>query len=202
MQLLFCAQWCSGWGRTRRWEVADWMLTWSTATNFAQAGAANILCVQVNSATFPQWDGKWIAMIIGSNQQSDCIRPHYDQIVNLMLNHDYSVFYFKSRIQVAYNCHYLLEFGWFGYNGQCLMFWFLDWKKSNVRFEYRCSASTAASTVSVPPSLVHPVVRPVRPVSAVYCESGEAIVHCRPSPRPRGSARRKTASSLILRGHF
>jgi len=24
----------------------------------------------------------------------------------------------------------------------------------------------------------------------------------RPSPRPRGSARRKTASSLILRGHF
>ena len=26
--------------------------------------------------------------------------------------------------------------------------------------------------------------------------------HARPSPRPRGSARRKTASSLILRGHF
>jgi len=26
--------------------------------------------------------------------------------------------------------------------------------------------------------------------------------YCRPSPRPRGSARRKTASSLILRGHF
>ena len=24
----------------------------------------------------------------------------------------------------------------------------------------------------------------------------------RPNPRPRGSARRKTASSLILRGHF
>jgi len=27
-------------------------------------------------------------------------------------------------------------------------------------------------------------------------------VFFRPSPQPRGSARRKTASSLILRGHF
>jgi len=28
------------------------------------------------------------------------------------------------------------------------------------------------------------------------------MLSARPSPRPRGSARRKTASSLILRGHF
>ena len=27
-------------------------------------------------------------------------------------------------------------------------------------------------------------------------------IYIRPSPRPRGSARRKTASFLILRGHF
>jgi len=42
-----------------------------------------------------------------------------------------------------------------------------------------------------------------------YRVNSESVTHtltyirnCRPSPRPRGSARRKTASSLILRGHF
>ena len=32
-----------------------------------------------------------------------------------------------------------------------------------------------------------------------YCNT---LLHTSPSPRPRGSARRKTASSLILRGYF
>ena len=38
--------------------------------------------------------------------------------------------------------------------------------------------------------------------TSTVVKSAAGTCFARPSPRPRGSARRKTASSLILRGHF
>ena len=41
--------------RTRNREVAGSTHTRSTASNFEQ-----VLCAQANSASYPQWDGKWV----------------------------------------------------------------------------------------------------------------------------------------------
>jgi len=44
--------------RTRHKEVAGSTHTRSTASNLEQV--ANLLCAQANSASYPQWDGKWV----------------------------------------------------------------------------------------------------------------------------------------------
>jgi len=44
--------------RTCNWEVAGSTHIRSTASNFEQV--ANLLCPQANSASYPQWDGKWV----------------------------------------------------------------------------------------------------------------------------------------------
>ena len=44
--------------RTRNQEVAGSTHTQSTAGNLKQV--ANLLCAQANSASYPQWDGKWV----------------------------------------------------------------------------------------------------------------------------------------------
>jgi len=44
--------------RTRNRKVAGSTHTQSTASNFQQV--ANPLCAQANSASYPQWDGKWV----------------------------------------------------------------------------------------------------------------------------------------------
>jgi len=55
---------------------------------------------------------------------------------------------------------------------------------------------------------VYNVLQVVSSRHIVYMSEAQvSTINCtrfllRPSPRPRGSARRKTASSLILRGHF
>ena len=50
--------------RTRNRKVAGSTHTRSTASNFEQV--ANLLCVQANSASYPQWDGRWVvAMAMG-----------------------------------------------------------------------------------------------------------------------------------------
>jgi len=63
---LYCSG-CSGLVveyRTRNQEVAGLIHTRSTASNLKQV--ANLLCAQANSASYPQWDGKWVvAMATG-----------------------------------------------------------------------------------------------------------------------------------------
>ena len=44
--------------RTCNWEVAGLTHTWSTANNHEQV--ANLMCAQVNLASYPQRDGKWV----------------------------------------------------------------------------------------------------------------------------------------------
>jgi len=44
--------------RTRNREVAGSTHTRSTSSNLEQV--ANLLCAQTNSASYPQWDGKWV----------------------------------------------------------------------------------------------------------------------------------------------
>jgi len=44
--------------RTRNQEVAGSTHTRSTASNLEQV--ADLLCAQANSASYPQWDGKWV----------------------------------------------------------------------------------------------------------------------------------------------
>ena len=44
--------------RTRNREVAGSTHTRSTASNLEQV--ANLLCAQASSASYPQWDGKWV----------------------------------------------------------------------------------------------------------------------------------------------
>jgi len=53
--------WCSGVVveyQTRNREVAGSTHTRSTASNLEQV--ANLLCAQASSASYPQWDGKWV----------------------------------------------------------------------------------------------------------------------------------------------
>ena len=55
---------CSGlaaehWTRNR--QGAGSTLTWSIARNLEQL--ANLLCAQANSASYPQWDGKWVHVV-------------------------------------------------------------------------------------------------------------------------------------------
>ena len=47
---------------TRDWQGAGSTLTRSTASNFEQV--ANLLCAQGNSASYPQWDEKWVVAYI------------------------------------------------------------------------------------------------------------------------------------------
>jgi len=57
----YCHGGCSGLVveyRTRNREVARSTRTQSTASNLEQV--ANLLCAQANSASYPQWDGKWV----------------------------------------------------------------------------------------------------------------------------------------------
>jgi len=44
--------------RTRNQEVVGSIHTQSTASNLEQV--ANLLSAQANSASYPQWDGRWV----------------------------------------------------------------------------------------------------------------------------------------------
>jgi len=44
--------------RTHNQELASSTHTRSTASNLEQV--ANLLCARANSASYPQWDGKWV----------------------------------------------------------------------------------------------------------------------------------------------